>query len=355
MTTSPQRIEPQRIEIRRPDDWHLHLRDGAMMRAVLPWTARRFARAIVMPNLVPPITTVAAAVAYRDRILAALPADAGFTPLMTCYLGDETSADEIERGFAEGVFAAVKLYPAHATTNSAHGVTDIAAIRPVLERMQRIDMPLLVHGEVTDPDVDIFDREAVFIERTAVPLRRNFPELRLVCEHVTTAEAVDFVRESGDRTAATVTPQHLMANRNAMLVGGIRPHLYCLPILKRRRDRDALRRLVAMGFPRLFLGTDSAPHALHLKEHACGCAGCYSAPVALEAYAQVFDDLGRLDRLADFASRFGPRFYRLPENAGTVTLVEESWTPPESVAVGGEVRAVRPFLAGETVRWRVAA
>lgn len=341
---------PQRIEIRRPDDWHLHLRDGAMMQTVLPWTARRFARAIVMPNLVPPITTVAAAVAYRDRILAALPADAGFTPLMTCYLGDETSADEIERGFAEGVFAAVKLYPAHATTNSAHGVTDIAAIRPVLERMQRIDMPLLVHGEVTDPDVDIFDREAVFIERTAVPLRRDFPELRLICEHVTTAEAVDFVRESGDRTAATVTPQHLMVNRNAMLVGGIRPHLYCLPILKRETHRQALRRAVASGHPRFFLGTDSAPHPVDLKECACGCAGVFNAPVALESYLQVFEEEGAIEHFEAFAAENGARFYGLPLNEGTITLERTAWTGPE--AATGEGIGVAAFRAGETLPWR---
>ena len=329
MTTSPQRIEPQRIEIRRPDDWHLHLRDGAMMRAVLPWTARRFARAIVMPNLVPPITTVAAAKAYRDRILAALPADAGFTPLMTCYLGDETSADEIERGFAEGVFAAVKLYPAHATTNSAHGVTDIAAIRPVLERMQRIDMPLLVHGEVTDPDVDI-------------------------CEHVTTAEAVDFVRESGDRTAATVTPQHLMVNRNAMLVGGIRPHLYCLPILKREVHRQALRRAVASGHPRFFLGTDSAPHPVDLKECACGCAGVFNAPVALESYLQVFEEEGAIEHFEAFASENGARFYGLPLNEGTITLERTAWTGPEAATGPSEEGSigVAAFRAGETLPWR---
>ncbi len=338
-----------------PDDWHLHLRDGPMLQAVLPATARVFARAIVMPNLVPPVVTTADAVAYRDRILQALPAGSAFTPLMTAYLTEGTDPDDLERGFAEGVLTAVKLYPARATTNSAHGVGDLAKVRPVLERLQRIDGVLCIHGEVTDPEVDVFDREAVFVEQVLAPLRRDFPELRIVLEHVTSKAAADFVEAADERLGATVTPQHLMVDRNAMLVGGIRPHLYCLPILKRRRDRDALRHLVATGFPRLFLGTDSAPHAQHLKEHACGCAGCYSAPVALEAYAQVFDDLGCLDRLADFASRFGARFYRLPENTGTVTLVEEDWTPPDSVPVGGEVHAVRPFLAGETVRWRVAA
>ncbi len=337
-----------------PDDWHLHLRDGPMLAAVLPATARVFARAIVMPNLVPPVVTAADAVAYRERILKALPAGAAFTPLMTAYLTEGTDPDDIERGFAEGVLTAVKLYPAHATTNSAHGVGDLRTVHPVLERLQRIDGVLCIHGEVTDPEVDVFDREAVFVERVLAPLRRDFPDLRIVLEHVTSKAAADFVEAGDERLGATVTPQHLMVDRNAMLVGGIRPHLYCLPILKRRRDRDALRRLAAMGFPRLFLGTDSAPHAQHLKENACGCAGCYSAPVALEAYAQVFDELGQLDRLADFAGRFGARFYGLPENTGTVTLTEEDWTPPESVPVGGEVGAVRPFLAGETVRWRVA-
>jgi dihydroorotase len=287
--------------------------------------------------------------------VAALPAGARFTPLMTAYLTEGTSADDIERGFAEGVLTAVKLYPAHATTNSAHGVGDLGRVRPVLERMQRIGATLCIHGEVTDPEVDIFDREAVFVERVLASLRRDFPELRIVLEHITSEAAAAFVEAGDDRLAATVTPQHLLVDRNAMLVGGIRPHLYCLPILKRRRDRDALRRLVASGFPRLFLGTDTAPHALHLKEHACGCAGVYSAPVALPAYAMAFDEIGCLERLADFAGRLGARFYGLPAAEGTVTLVEESWRPPERVAVGGEVRAVRPFLAGENVAWRVVA
>ncbi|MFN4091103.1 MAG: dihydroorotase [Alphaproteobacteria bacterium] len=347
MTTTP-----QRIEIRRPDDWHLHLRDGAMLEAVLPWTVRQFARAIVMPNLVPPIDTVAAAAAYRDRILAALPAGAAFTPLMTCYLGDATRAEEVERGFAEGVFTAVKLYPAHATTNSAHGVSDIAAIRPVLERMQRIDMPLLVHGEVTDPEVDIFDREAVFIERVAIPLRRDFPDLRIVFEHVTTADAAAFVTEGGPRLAATVTPQHLMVNRNAMLVGGIRPHLYCLPILKRERDRRALRKAVASGHPRFFLGTDSAPHHVDLKECACGCAGVFNAPTALESYLQVFEEEGALQHFEAFASENGARFYGLPPNEGTIVLERRDWTGPAGAEADGI--AVTAFRAGETLPWRVA-
>ncbi|TVQ35366.1 MAG: dihydroorotase [Geminicoccaceae bacterium] len=337
-----------------PDDFHLHLRDGAMLEAVLPATARVFARAIVMPNLVPPVVTTADAVAYRQRIMAALPEGMAFTPLMTAYLTEATDPDDLERGFGEGVFTAVKLYPAHATTNSAHGVGDLRTVYPVFERLERIDGILCIHGEVTDPEVDVFDREAVFIERTLAPLRRDFPNLRIVLEHVTSKAGADFVEAADDRLGATVTPQHLMVDRNAMLVGGIRPHLYCLPILKRRRDRDALRRLVEIGFPRLFLGTDSAPHAQHLKENACGCAGCYSAPVALEAYAQVFDEIGCLQRLPDFASRFGARFYGLAANAGTVTLVEEAWTPPEQIVVGGDVGTVRPLLAGEVVRWRVA-
>jgi dihydroorotase len=341
------------LDLPTPDDWHLHLRDGPMLAAVLPATARVFARAIVMPNLVPPVVTTADALAYRARILAALPAGSTFSPLMTAYLTEGTDPDDLERGFAEGVFTAVKLYPAHATTNSAHGVHDLARVRPVLERLQRIGGTLCIHGEVTDPEVDVFDREAVFVERVLAPLRGEFPELRIVLEHITTEAAAAFVEAGNAKLGATVTPQHLRVDRNAMLVGGIRPHLYCLPILKRRRDRDALRRLVAKGFPRLFLGTDSAPHAQHLKENACGCAGVYSAPVALEAYAEVFDEIGCLDRLADCAGRFGAAFYGLPPNPGTVTLAEEPWTAPQSIPVGGDVRAVRPYLAGESVRWRV--
>ena len=345
---------PRTLLLPAPDDCHLHLRDGPMLAAVLPATARVFERALVMPNLVRPVVTTADALAYRERILRALPEGMRFTPLMTAYLTDDTDPDDVQRGFAEGAFTAVKLYPAHATTNSAHGVADLAHVRPVLERLQRIDAVLCIHGEVTDPEVDVFDREAVFVERVLEPLRRDFPELRIVLEHLTSAAAAAFVAAADDRLAATVTPQHLALDRNAMLVGGIRPHLYCLPILKRRHDRDALRRLVAAGFPRLFLGTDSAPHALHLKENACGCAGVYSAPVALEAYAEVFDELGCLDRLPDFASRFGAAFYRLPPNAGTVLLLEEPWIAPATIPVGGEVRSVRPYRAGETVRWRLA-
>lgn len=346
---------PRSLTLPPPDDLHLHLRDGPMLAAVLPATARVFARALIMPNLVPPVVTTADAMAYRARILAALPEGAAFTPLMTAYLTEGTDPDDLERGFAEGVFSAVKLYPAHATTNSAHGVADLRRVRRVLERLQRIDGVLCIHGEVTDAAVDVFDREAVFVERVLAPLRADFPELRIVLEHLTSKVAADFVAAADARLAGTVTPQHLRLDRNAMLVGGIRPHLYCLPILKRRGDRDALRALVARGFPRLFLGTDSAPHALHLKEAACGCAGVYSAPVALEAYAEVFDELGCLERLGDFASRFGAAFYGLAPNDGALTLVEAPWSPPKTLPVGGEVRAVRPYLGGETLRWRVAA
>lgn len=345
----------QRITLRRPDDWHLHLRDGAMLEAVLPFTAAVFARAIVMPNLVPPVTTVAAAAAYRQRIMAALPAGASFTPLMTCYLTDTTTPDELARGHAEGVWVAAKLYPAHATTNSAHGVSDVRKLRPCLERMERIGMPLLVHGEVTDPGIDIFDREAVFLERVLGPLLADHQGLRLVLEHVTTAEGVAFVEGHAGRVGGTLTVQHLMLNRNAMLVGGIRPHLYCLPILKTERDRQALRRAATGGGEQFFLGTDSAPHPQHAKECACGCAGCFTAPSALELYAHVFAEEGALDRLEAFASLNGPRFYGLPANEERVTLVAEPWRVPETVAVAGEVRAVRPFMAGETVTWRIAA
>lgn len=341
------------LRLPRGDDLHLHLRDGAMLRAVLPFTAARFARAIIMPNLVPPVVTTADALAYRARILDALPPGAVFEPLMTAYLTDDTDPDDLALGHGQGVFTAAKLYPAHATTNSAHGVTDVRRLYPVLERMQRIDMVLCIHGEVTRPEVDVFDREAVFVDEVLQHLRRDFPELRIVLEHVTTAAALAFVEESNECTAATVTPQHLMVDRNAMLVGGIRPHLYCLPILKTQRDRDALRAAVKRGFPRLFLGTDSAPHPRHEKENACGCAGVFSAPVSLEAYAQVFDELGCLDHLADFAAGHGRRFYGLEPNPGAVTLVEEPWSPPEAIAVAGEAQAVRPFLAGEEVRWRL--
>ena len=336
----------ERLTIRRPDDWHVHLRDGEMLAAVARYTARQFARAIVMPNLSPPVTNVAAAEAYRDWILAALPEGSDFTPLMTCYLTDAADAAEIARGHERGVFTACKLYPAHATTNSAHGVTDIFALRPVLETMQRIGMPLLVHGEVTDREVDIFDREAVFIERTLGPLVRDFPGLKIVLEHITTAEAADFVSGSGSLVAATITPQHLVINRNALFDGGLRPHAYCLPVVKRERHRLAVRAAAVSGSAKFFLGTDSAPHAVAAKEADCGCAGIFNAPFALESYLQVFDEEGALDKFEGFASEHGPRFYGLPLNAGTVTLERVDTAVPERVA------GLVPFQADETLRWR---
>ncbi len=342
--------DPNRLTIRRPDDWHVHLRDGAILAGVAAWTVRQFARAIVMPNLSPPVTTAAAAAAYRDRIIAALPAGSDFTPLMTCYLTDGIDPDEIARGHADGVFTAAKLYPAHATTGSAHGVTAIANIRPALERMAQIGMPLLIHGEVTDHDVDIFDREAVFIQRTLEPLVRDLPELKIVFEHITTAEAAQFVSAAGDNVAATITPQHLHINRNAMLVGGIRPHAYCLPVAKREKHRLALRQAATSGSAKFFLGTDTAPHARHLKEAACGCAGIFNAPYALESYVAVFEEEGALDRFEAFASENGPRFYGLPLNEGTVTLERGEVRVPDEIDANGT--AIVPFHAGETLRWR---
>ncbi|MEO7787724.1 MAG: dihydroorotase [Sphingomicrobium sp.] len=336
----------QSLTIRRPDDWHVHLRDGAMLAAVAPWTARQFARAIIMPNLSPPVTSVAAALAYRDRIIAA--AGPGFTPLMTCYLTDAADPDELARGHAEGVWVAAKLYPANATTNSAHGVTDLATIRPALERMQAIGMPLLIHGEVTDPEVDIFDREAVFIDRVLGGLVRYFPALKIVLEHITTAEAAQFVVDAPATVAATITPQHLHLNRNALFAGGLRPHAYCLPVVKREKHRLAVRAAAVSGSPKFFLGTDSAPHAVDAKEAACGCAGIFNAPFALESYATVFDEEGALDRLEGFASEHGPRFYGLPLNEGRVTLERAS------VAVSGRIAGLVPFHAGETLGWRLA-
>ena len=334
MTASQTSVDS--LQIRRPDDWHLHLRDGAMMRAVLPWTAAQFARAIVMPNLTPPVTTAASAAAYRARILAALPEGSDFTPLMTCYLTDHTDPDDIERGHAEGVWVAAKLYPAGATTNSHAGVTDIGRLRPVLERMERIGMLLLIHGETTDASVDIFDREAVFIERTLTRLLREHPGLKIVLEHVTTAEGADLVRGHAGRLAATITPHHLMINRTSLFQGGLRPHLYCLPVAKREHHRLALRKAATGGETCFFLGTDSAPHPAHLKEAACGCAGCFVAPTALACYAQVFDEEGALDRLETFASLNGPAFYGLPPNEGTVALRRATAGAVAEVTVGSE-------------------
>jgi len=340
------------LTIRRPDDWHLHLRDGAMLQAVAQFTARQFARAIVMPNLVPPITTVAAAQAYRARILAALPEGSRFTPLMTCYLTDDADPDEIARGHAEGVFTACKLYPANATTNSIHGVTDIRNVYAVLERMQAIGMPLLVHGEVTDPDIDIFDREAVFIDRILGPLARDLPALKIVLEHVTTAEAVAFVEAAGSQVAATVTPQHLIINRNALFAGGLRPHAYCLPVAKRERHRLEVRRAATSGSPKFFLGTDSAPHAVEKKEASCGCAGIFNAPFALETYATVFEQEGALAHFEGFASEHGPSFYGLPLNEEQVTLRRKPVTVPDTISAGDT--QVVPFLAGETLSWSLS-
>ena len=340
------------LTLRRPDDWHLHLRDGAMMAAVLPCTTRQFARAIVMPNLVPPVTTVAAAEAYRARILKALPAGATFTPLMTAYLTDDSDPGEIERGHRASVFTAAKLYPAHATTHSAHGVTDIGRITPVLERMADIGMPLLVHGEVTDPTVDVFDREAVFIERVLKPLMQPLPRLKIVLEHITTREAVDFVTGAGPNLAATITAHHLVISRNALFIGGLRPHMYCLPVAKRETHRLALRRAAVSGNAKFFLGTDSAPHPVQDKERDCGCAGIFSAPVALEVYAQVFDEENALDRLEAFASLNGPRFYGLKPNEERITLRRRAWTVPIEVTTGAG--PVRSFRAGETLAWQLA-
>jgi dihydroorotase len=335
------------ITIRRPDDWHVHLRDGEMLELVAPYTARQFARAIVMPNLVPPVTTVEQASAYRDRIVAA--AGEGFTPLMTCYLTDRASADELARGHAEGVWVAAKLYPAGATTNSDSGVTDIRNIWIALERMQQIGMPLLVHGEVTSQDVDVFDREAVFIDRVLQPLVHDFPELKVVFEHITTRQAAQFVADAPANVGATITPQHLMLNRNALFQGGLRPHAYCLPVVKREEHRLAVRAAAVSGNAKFFLGTDSAPHMAAAKESSCGCAGLFNAPYALEAYARVFDEDGALDRFEAFASLNGPAFYGLPVNEGHVTLARGGETVPERIG------DVVPFGAGAAFGWCLEA
>lgn len=347
-----------RLQLRRPDDWHVHLRDGAMLQAVAPATARVFARAIVMPNLSPPVTTVAMARAYRERILAAVAASApaetaavAFTPLMTAYLTDDTDPAELERGQAEGVLTACKLYPANATTNSAAGVTDLAKLATVFATMERIGLPLLIHGEVTDPSIDVFDREAVFVERHLAPLLHSYPGLKVVLEHITTTEAAEFVSSAGPNLAATITPHHLHINRNAMFRGGFRPDLYCLPVAKRERHRLALRKAATSGNPKFFLGTDSAPHPRSAKESACGCAGIYNAPHALESYATVFEEEGALDRLEAFASEFGPRFYGLPLNGGTITLERVDQLVPQRLGDGD--LAVVPFHAGELLGWRV--
>ncbi|MEI6359246.1 MAG: dihydroorotase [Synechococcus sp. ELA619] len=354
----------QRLQLRRPDDWHVHLRDGAMLQAVVGATARQFARAIVMPNLTPAVTTAAAAFAYRQRILSALEPEAAeaFQPLMTAYLTETLDPGELVRGQAEGVFTAAKLYPAGATTNSAAGVRDLAALAPVLETMERIGLPLLVHGEVTDPSIDIFDREAVFLERQLVPLLARYPGLKVVLEHITTAEAAAFVAEAGPQLAATITPHHLHINRNSLFAGGLRPDFYCLPIAKRERHRLALRRAATSGDPSFFLGTDSAPHRREAKEASCGCAGIYNAPFAIESYASVFEQEGALDKLEGFASEHGPRFYGLPLNNGVITLErqdpasEQAETVPLTLELGSEASSpltLVPFHAGEALPWRL--
>jgi dihydroorotase len=340
------------LTLTRPDDWHLHVRDGDALATVVPHTAAQFGRAIIMPNLRPPVTTTEAALSYKSRIQAAVPAGVAFEPLMTLYLTDNLPADEIKRARDGGVVA-VKLYPAGATTNSDAGVTDLRKTYKTLEAMQREGLLLLVHGEVTSPDIDLFDREAVFIGTQLIPLRRDFPELKIVFEHITTREAAHYVQESDRFTAATLTVHHLLFNRNAIFTGGIRPHYYCLPVLKRETHRQTLLAAATSGSPKFFLGTDSAPHPVHLKEHASGCAGCYTAHAAMELYAQAFDSVGALDKLEAFASFNGADFYGLPRNTGTITLKRESWTVPESFAFGQA--ALKPLCAGEILPWRLMA
>lgn len=362
-------MAPSALRLTRPDDWHVHLRDGPQLAATVPATARNFGRAIVMPNLTPPVTTVAAAAGYRERILAALqsessagtdprdrrsPADRQpFEPLMTLYLTDATSADEVARAKQSGFVHAIKYYPAGATTNSEAGVTALARAYPALAAMERHGVVLSIHGEVTDPDVDVFDRERVFVERELASILRDFPGLRVVLEHITTREATQFVAEVSGSIAATITPQHLVYSRSALFAGGLRPHLYCLPVLKRESHRQALVEAATSGNPRYFLGTDSAPHPRQAKESACGCAGCYSAPVALPVYAEVFEDAGALDRLEGFASHHGAAFYDFPRNGGSITLNRENWCVPDALTFAGEM--VVPLRAGETLRWRVAS
>lgn len=349
MTTT----SPQQITITRPDDWHLHLRDGEALKTVLPHTAAQFARAIVMPNLKPPVTTTELAEAYRQRILAALPEGMSFEPLMTLYLTDNTPPDEIRRAKDSGFVHAVKLYPAGATTNSDAGVTDLRKCYKTLEVMQEVGMPFLVHGEVTSPEIDLFDREAVFIDTVMKPLRADMPELKVVFEHITTSDAAAYVAEASGPIAATITAHHLLYNRNEIFKGGIRPHYYCLPVLKRETHRQALVKAATSGNPRFFLGTDSAPHAKGVKEHACGCAGCYTALHAMELYAQAFDQVGALDKLEGFASFFGPDFYQLPRNVGSMTLKRESWTLPSELSyLDG---SLVPLNAGEIINWKISA
>jgi len=347
----------ENLTIPRPDDWHVHLRDGEMLKAVLPFTARVFARAIVMPNLKPPVTTAARAKMYRDEILAALPKGLKFEPLMTIYLTDASDADDLAQGHKDGIVTAAKLYPAHATTNAEAGVTDIKKIYPVLKRMQAVGMPLLVHGEATDPDIDIFDREAVFIDKILKPLRRDLPDLKVVLEHITTQEAADYVSAEGEngKLAATITAHHLLINRNAMFMGGMRPHYYCLPVAKREKHREALVKVATSGAPMFFLGTDTAPHTRAAKESACGCAGIFTAHNALALYAQVFDEAGHLDRLESFASRFGPAFYGLPVNNDLITLEKSKHSEGDIKPIlTGDGRQIVPFAPLSPVVWRIA-
>jgi dihydroorotase len=343
----------QELTLLRPDDWHVHFRDGAALQHTVPATARAFRRAIVMPNLVPPVLNTEQALGYHARLCAAAPAGSDFDPLMVLYLTDQTAPEEIRKAKASGKVVAVKLYPAGATTNSAQGVTAIENVYGVLEVMSEVGMPLLVHGEVTHADIDIFDREKIFIDRILLPLCQRFPQLRLVLEHITTRDAAEFVSTAGDNIGATITVQHLLYNRNHMLVGGVRPHLYCLPVLKRNVHQQALQDTVVSGSHKFFLGTDSAPHAQHTKEAACGCAGCYTAPAAIELYAEIFESLGVLDKLEAFASRNGPAFYRLPLNTGTITLRREAWQLPADYAFG-TLRIV-PLKAGETLQWKLVS
>ncbi|MBU6493919.1 MAG: dihydroorotase [Burkholderiales bacterium] len=342
------------LTLTRPDDWHLHVRDGATLRSVLPDSARQFARAIIMPNLKPPVTTTAQAQAYQERILAALPAGCAFEPLMTLYLTDNTPPDEIRRARDSGIVHGVKLYPAGATTNSDAGVTDLGKCARTLEAMQEVGMPLLMHGEVTDSAIDIFDREKVFIDQVMLPLRRRFPALKVVFEHITTRDAADYVRQAEGPIAATITAHHLLYNRNAIFTGGIRPHYYCLPVLKREAHRQALVSAATSGSPRFFLGTDSAPHPRGLKEHACGCAGCYTALHAIELYAEAFEAAGALDKLEGFASFHGPDFYGLPRNTDKIVLVREPWTLPAELPLGDGATVV-PLRGGEVLPWKLRA
>jgi dihydroorotase len=344
----------ERLTIRKPDDWHLHLRDGAMLKAVLPFTAKHFGRAIVMPNLIPPVTTTAEAIAYRERVMAARPPGSTFKPLMTCYLTDDTNPDDVERGFEEGVFTGVKLYPAHATTNSAAGVTDFGKVRRVLERMQKIDMPFLMHGEVVDHDVDIFDREAVFIERRLIPWTRDFPGLRMILEHLSSKDGVDFVASAAPQVGGSITPYHMILTRTDMLGHGIKPYCYCMPVVKTEKDRLALRKAATSGAACYFLGTDSAPHPVAKKLAVSGIPGIFNAPVAIATYAKVFEEEGALDKLEAFASLNGPRHYKLPPNEERITLEKRPWTAPAEVKVEGPDERALVYRGGETIEWQVA-